>query len=76
MEETKKEEKKERTPKGFEDEIARKNDLMVKAMGKIELLQGRLEQKEKELAQSKERCKALEEATAMIKPGMTPSIAS
>ena len=56
------EERKDKSVKELEEEVARKNELMGKAMGKIELLQGRLEQKEKENILFREKCKSLEDA--------------
>ncbi len=51
----------QKTLKELEEEITRKNELMAKALGKIELLQSRVEQKDKELAAAREKYDSLTE---------------
>ena len=66
----------EKSVKGMEEEIGRKNELLAKALGKIELLQSRLEVKEKECGQFREKCKTLEDFTAKLKSDQLQKIGS
>jgi len=56
--------------KDLEDEISRKNELMAKALTKIELLQNRNEQKDKDLNLFKEKIKNLEEKLLNLQPDL------